>query len=560
MPENIEHFKSSSINGLWLYDVYRGMAEVGHADVSGVIHALNIFKNKSTYNPINTERTITLYKDRKDGPYKVLWSTSRYDDFIIPLYKEGVMLGRVMGNELANIMGDDLANDLKNSGIPIDDYKGKYGDSVFSSSSPSQEKFEEKCGLSFVYNAFETVRYQSLLVFLHDSNAITEDQFHKALSVIKAHMDKTGLNGINSLIDANPDILNYFKNDARPIVIRSDSGLASIEAEIYTGQKMARGEYFKRMYAVDSSPFAVKKLIKKMLGNDYPEANSERERIFNDYKGKCSNLNVPLPDLLKTMFDVPEEKPIMQQTHEDILFEENYRRAHKTFYINYGLGAQHEKLEEMYKDMAARKGQNPENVKLLETAHRFANSEFENSNEIPPKVDIKKKTPAEQNYWATKLDGKQAGSSTGSKLTDQKIKNPATEHETNKGNQPHPDTKSTEEKTSTSKESTQPDPNAKTSEEYKEPPLATEPKHKNFVTAGKIATTAVLSIGIVDGVKNLMKKDDSNNPEKSKSSSKTFLRALEIAAAVAGIVLVWKSKKAHNFLNNLFKSNAQSVK
>lgn len=64
-------------------------------------------------------------------------------------------------------------------------------------------------------------------------------------------------------------------------------------------------------------------------------------------------------------------------------------------------------------------------------------------------------------------------------------------------------------------------------------------KHKNFVTVGKLASTAAFGVMLADGAKHLSTPADDKDPKKKADSGKAFMHAVEVAAAVAGIAIVW---------------------
>jgi hypothetical protein len=80
----------------------------------------------------------------------------------------------------------------------------------------------------------------------------------------------------------------------------------------------------------------------------------------------------------------------------------------------------------------------------------------------------------------------------------------------------------------------------------------TPPKTNSGVTAGKIVATAVLGIGLVDGIMNL--RGDKSKASEPLDHGSVFIRVVEISAAIAGIVLVWKSKAINNLFQSLFKN------
>ncbi len=468
---------------LWPYNAYKGTMARACPHAAGVAHALRRSKNPAFFDPKDLQG-FTVERDG-DKKYKLSWDIPGFEEVAAPLYPEGVALAHVFGNFAAETrMGKELAEKLMKQGIPIDSPPPELRSVWDKYKSTEELEFDDLSGRMYVYAAFETIRMQSLLKLAHDTGKIDEATFRDSLIDINRQMDSIGLNGIDRMLAARPELETIIENDKRPITITSDLivGIGTTPKGIIFNRTMPRGEYFSKIK--EANPGYKGDIVRKILGNDYATAYKQRMSALREYEidGRGSNRKpAELENIVLSSHAAPEERDA----------------ALKTYLINYGLGATHERFEEF---AAKAEGSSAGSQGTLGTSG--IKGLLKQDDSIQSGGTAQKKSPGESS------DSTISNSSSANGNTD---------------------------------------------------------KSKDFI-AGKIATTAVLGIGLVDGVSNLLKKkdEDPNNTDKSKDNSKdnsqTFIRALEVAAAVAGIALVWwKGDVIFKGIGNFFNKAGHSA-
>ncbi len=500
-------------NSKWLFDIFRAEAA---GDYKGDIHDLKIFLDdmldESRLDPakVFSKQGIRQYDHHNQG-FKCL------SPLIHSLTDEALELMRLFRSEAA---AGQIAPEVRNrieamdrirvNGKPIQSYWGEYENFQKYAEDDAHE------GLARVISVavFKSIREFGFVEFLHRENQMSDADYQIAVDGISAKLDGVGVNGLERLLKARPDLEEILKSDEGQIEVATSTGYSKGNGQgmeyVYTPFK--RNEYYaKEMKRLEDQRNSSNPPVDyhrsyvtvqhEAVGKEYCNAVKRKVKAVNDIMaGWNEDLTLDNPTLLAKLSN-PNEG-----------FTPLKANALKLYAINNYIGAKDPRLAEYFK---ARDAQ-PEDF-VWHRPRRIA----ENSVSAGDKESI---------FLPDKpllLVGTQTALP------------------------PPTDSDTSQKKTGGSSSS-------KDSREG-------TGGDNNFI-AGKIATTAVLGIGLVDGVANLLKKkdEDPNNTDKSKDSSKdnsqTFIRALEVAAAVAGIALVWwKGDVIFKGIGNFFNRGGQSA-
>jgi hypothetical protein len=503
---------------LWLYNTYRGIMNE-YPNAGGVAGCLQTFTNLYDGKEETTEFSINL-------DIKHVGFIPHFDDFVLTLYREGIALAHLLGNEaVIDKMDPKLAQQLQADGIPLDKPLAEKWATWQFQTSNAQDRFDEMAGTSYVVKALELIRAQSALVYLLHSGEIDEQYYSTSIAKMTETMDKLGLNGIDKMLAARPELEEKYAEDTRPIFISqkftigvlADHKTLPREVLMANGQ-MQKGEYFKLMRDACTYPGEKSKLMELMLGEDYPNAFNERAKTLRAYEtqGLTSYvLNLEPHELMNR---------VVRGANEDLQMA-----AYKALLINYGLGQAHEVVDKLRQGKWNKQsGQNAQAGRQIGPGQSADNSTDASGAENTG--DAQKKTGAEP------LDDPQEAKAENTP--------PANPKPQNSNNGPRtPSSGGSNGWTNTSaEETTHKDDSTK--------------KHDNFVIAGKIGSTAVLSILGVFGASKFLKETGSNKPNQQsepQDNSKKFKYALGIAASLAGIALVWiKGDDIVKGVGNLF--------
>jgi|GEM_PF-1025826 len=565
-------------NKLWLYDTFRSIAEKSTESANAASGLINDFSDKRFYNPDDLS-SITVFKNKDFVAEKVsCLCLSKYDDMAYKLYREGVALAHIFGNErLVGVMSEELRGELDKFGISVDPtFVEKWG-GMRKSKGRAEIAFDEISGKQYIYAAFEIIKVQSLVKFLHDSGKISDEKYDLLLDNLMEGMDRIGLNGIDRMLKARPELKDVFAQDNRQIILNHDltkdaASSFSISDDpipeyaqvlLSNPEFISRGTYYTLMNEnVYKTPLSKQTLIYNMLTKEYIDAFDDRAKTFRSHSLHARDdidLNLDYNSMIMKI-NSPQN---MQE----------FGKAYKSYIINYKIGLQHDKFEDICEQLVGNKfsakDDNIPDPTVIES-RQLLDAPIDLEDTQKKSLGLVGSTNSEGGQVESLEGG--SGDSNGA-LNGSQSPTPTTSN-----NDPAADNNVTPPDTS----GDPPDTgvvgtpvNAQTtppvgSDDDKQKPVSNQPlvsnsgnsntnndgdKYKGFVTSGKLATTAVLGIGLVDGVKRVMNKDaESTQEDKSQDNKKLFIGAVEVVAALTGIVLVWKSQKVHEALNNLAKN------